>query len=614
MTTLVPDPETLLDAAIELSRRPLDETLPLLVERLRVLLGADTTSAIVWDETCSVGRVRAASGLVPERVGELSSVPGSLPRRALAAGAPQFGDTLATGFTGPVSEQLRDLRSAVSVPVLGGDRPLTLQAAWVEEQSPETLETAAATLTRLAALTGLDRRAERGPSPGDDRVLLDAIFDAAADGIVIERDGRWIQNRAGQRINGAPDERAPSFAELNVRRLDGTPLASPDELEPRHRVRMTTLKGDEIVVEGSYSREPVPVIVFRDVTEQHLRETETAEYLRSLLDTIPTPICVVEKDTRRVLSTNRAFLALVGLTEEQVVGALHPYPWWSEGEHSLPASDEPYPRIFRRADGTPVPVEIDLHDLRDGNGNVYAYIGVITDLSERRRFQQQLLQSGKLAAIGELAAGVAHEVNNPLFAILGLVEFLLKDSEPGTKAHDRLQLIQSTALEIKEIVRSLLDFARESSNERAVVGLDQVVRETVTLVSRTTAGHGVEMVEEFGEGPFLVEASPNQLKQVFLNLIGNARQAMPNGGTIRIALSADDDAVEAVVADTGEGIAPEHLQRIFEPFYTTKRDRGGTGLGLSVSVGIAETHGGSLTAASTPGAGAAFTLRLPRHA
>jgi two-component system NtrC family sensor kinase len=448
----------------------------------------------------------------------------------------------------------------------------------------------------------------------DPETLLDAVLDAAGDGIVVLRDGRWIANRAAQQILALPDEVARSFPELNVRRLDGTPIAAPEALDARHRVRVTTLRGDEVVVDGSYSRAPVPVIVFRDVTEEHRREAGTAEYLRSLLDTIPTAICVVEQDTRRVLSTNRAFLELVGLPEVQVVGALHPYPWWSEGEGTLPLGDEPYPRIYRHADGSPVPVEIDLHDLRDGNGCVYAYIGVITDLTERRRFQQQLLQSGKLAAIGELAAGVAHEVNNPLFAILGLVEFLLKDAEPGTKAHDRLQLIQSTALEIRDIVRSLLDFARESSNERAVVSLDEVIRETVTLVSRTTAGHGVEIVEEFGDGPFRVDASPNQLKQVFLNLIGNARQAMPDGGTIRIALAADDEIVEAVVSDTGEGIEAEHMQRIFEPFYTTKRDRGGTGLGLSVSVGIAETHGGSLTAASTPGEGAAFTLRLPRHA
>src|SRR5205085_1732902 len=158
-----------------------------------------------------------------------------------------------------------------------------------------------------------------------------------------------------------------------------------------------------------------------------------------------------------------------------------------------------------------------------------------------------------------------------------------------SKSHDRLQLIQSTALEIKEIVRSLLDFARESSNDTAVVALDSVIRETVALVRRTTAGHGVELEEAYGAGPCLVDGSPNQLKQVFLNLIGNARQAMPDGGTIRIEVAATGDAVTAVVSDTGPGMDAQHLQRIFEPFYTTRRGRGGTGLGLSVSVGIAES-------------------------
>jgi PAS domain S-box-containing protein len=614
MPTLIPDPETLLDAAVELNALPLDEALPLLVERMRSLCDSDTASALSWDESRTVGRIRAAAGYASERVGELNTADDSLPRLAVTNGTPQFGRSGFRGFPPRIADKMSRVCAGVSVPVLGGDRPLSLQVGWLEEQPEATLRAAAETLEQLARLTGLGMRVDGEASAHSDRALLTTVLDAAGDGIVINRDGSWVSNRAAQRIIAAPDELMPSFADLNVRELDGTPLEGPDELAPRHRVRMTSLRGEELVIEGSISTEPVSVIVFRDITEQYRQETQTAGYLRSLLDTIPTAICVVEKDTRRVLSANRAFLALVGRTEDEVVGALRPYPWWAEGERSLPRADEPYARIYRHTDGTPVPVEIDLHDLRDGNGCVYAHIGVITDLTERRRFQQQLLQSGKLAAIGELAAGVAHEVNNPLFAILGLVEFLLKDSEPGTKAHDRLQLIQSTALEIKEIVRSLLDFARESSNERAVVSLDEVIRETVTLVSRTTAGHGVEMVEELGEGPFRVEASPNQLKQVFLNLIANARQAMPDGGTIRISLTADEDAVEAVVSDTGGGIPAQDLQRIFEPFYTTKRDRGGTGLGLSVSLGIAETHGGSLTAVSTPGQGATFTLRLPRHA
>ena len=238
-------------------------------------------------------------------------------------------------------------------------------------------------------------------------------------------------------------------------------------------------------------------------------------------------------------------------------------------------------------------------------------LGVVNDMSEKRRLDQQLVQSGKLAAIGELAAGVAHEINNPLFAILGLTEFLIKEADPDSKAHQRLVLIQQTGLEIKEIVRALLDFARENAEERHVVALDDVVRSTVDLIRRTNAHKAIELVDTYADDGTLVLASPNQLKQIFLNLIANARQAMPNGGSVGIQVHRDGEHVIAVVSDDGPGIAPAALERIFEPFFTTKRLTGGTGLGLSVSLGIAESHGGTLTAASEYGHGAAFTLRLP---
>lgn len=244
-------------------------------------------------------------------------------------------------------------------------------------------------------------------------------------------------------------------------------------------------------------------------------------------------------------------------------------------------------------------------------GDLDAHENGASDLSERRRLERQLAQSGKLAAIGELAAGVAHEINNPLFAILGLVEFVLADLEPGSKSHERLTLVHQTALEIKEIVRALLEFARENPDEQRVVALDDVVRETVDLVRRTSANHGVEIEQSLGEGPFLVHGSPNQLKQIFLNLLANARHALPDGGVVTLRLERDGDWVTASVSDTGPGIPPEELPRIFEPFYTTRRASGGTGLGLSVSLGIAESHGGSLTALSEPGQGAVFSLSLP---
>ena len=207
-----------------------------------------------------------------------------------------------------------------------------------------------------------------------------------------------------------------------------------------------------------------------------------------------------------------------------------------------------------------------------------------------------LVQSGKLAAIGELAAGAAHEINNPLFAILGLTEFLLKEAEPGSKARQRLELIQQTGLEIKEIVRALLDFARENAEERHEVALDDVVRSTVDLVRRTNAHKGVELLDTYEDAGALVYASPNQLKQIFLNLIANARQAMPNGGTVTVDVRTEGGFAVATVSDDGPGIEADVLSRIFEPFFTTKRNTGGTGLGLSVSIGIAEAHGGALTA------------------
>ena len=279
--------------------------------------------------------------------------------------------------------------------------------------------------------------------------------------------------------------------------------------------------------------------------------------------------------------------------------------------HAAVGGGERHERVFHRSDGRPVPVEIESHAIPGDRGEPIAYFGLITDLSERRRLEQQLAQSGKLAAIGELAAGVAHEINNPLFAILGLTEFLLKETEPGSKPHGRLELIQQTGLEIKEIVRALLDFARENADERHVVALEDVVQQTVDLVRRTNAHKGVELVDAYDGSGAAVSASPNQVKQIFLNLVANARQAMPNGGTVRLDVRREGDDVVATVADDGPGIDPETQRRIFEPFFTTKRLTGGTGLGLSVSLGIAEAHGGSLTVDSSPGAGATFTLRLP---
>jgi two-component system NtrC family sensor kinase len=352
--------------------------------------------------------------------------------------------------------------------------------------------------------------------------------------------------------------------------------------------------------------------VAEGVAEQQ-REFANEQYLRAVFDAIPTAILLVDPTTRAVVSGNRAFCELVGYQLDDVVGSTPPYPWWAESDPVWSHGDEMrYERLYRRADSRLVPVQVNGQMIRDHDDRPLSLLALITDLSERRRLEQQLVQSGKLAAIGELAAGVAHEINNPLFAILGLVEFLIKDAESGSKTHERLQLVQQTGLEIKEIVRSLLDFARENSEERHFVALEEVVFQTVDLVRRTSANKGVEIIERYNSDAALVNASPNQIKQIFLNLLANARQAMPGGGSVTIDVHCEADGVLVTVSDTGAGIPEDTQSRIFEPFFTTKRDTGGTGLGLPVSLGIAEAHGGSLTVESKLGEGAAFTLRLPR--
>jgi two-component system NtrC family sensor kinase len=335
------------------------------------------------------------------------------------------------------------------------------------------------------------------------------------------------------------------------------------------------------------------------------------DYNRALFNALPTAICVADPDTGEVLDVNEAFLSLIKRTRDDVVGTRQPYPWRTDPEEPPAGPGSVIERRYQCPNGNTFPVEIATHELLAVAEERKLLLCFVTDLSERRRLEQQLVQSGKLAAIGELAAGVAHEINNPLLAILGLTEFLLLETEDGSKQHERLLLIQQTGLEIKEIVRALLDFAREHPNTQRVVKLETLVRMTIDLIRRTNAHKGIEIVERYAAPGARVRANGDQLEQIVLNLVANARQAMPHGGALRIEVAPDNDHVSLVVSDEGPGIPADLQARIFEPFFTTRRGTGGTGLGLSVSLGIAEAHGGTLTVFSEPGHGAAFTLRLP---
>lgn len=235
-----------------------------------------------------------------------------------------------------------------------------------------------------------------------------------------------------------------------------------------------------------------------------------------------------------------------------------------------------------------------------------------TSLDDLRAAQEQLVQSEKLACIGQLAAGVAHELNNPLTGISGFAELLLDDPNLTASVRGDIDTIHQQSLRCKSIIQNLLQFSRRRKGEWMPIDVGELVRSTIALTSLDHSTKSFEIVQRFPQRLPLVEGDATQLQQVILNLITNAGQAMESSPERRLSISAGEDKGWIVVrfADTGCGISKDVLSRIFDPFFTTKPVGKGTGLGLSICYGIVDQHGGKLSAESEVGVGSTFTLRL----
>lgn len=236
----------------------------------------------------------------------------------------------------------------------------------------------------------------------------------------------------------------------------------------------------------------------------------------------------------------------------------------------------------------------------------------LAEINEQlRSTQRQLVQSEKLAAIGQLTAGIVHDVKNPLTVIKGMAELLLGEDELPQSMREEITLIKDSAQKANLIVTDLLTFARQSKPDLS----ERDMRETIEAALRLCAfplrkGH-IEVCKDLPEQPVMMAHDPQQIEQVLVNLITNAIQAMPNGGKIRINLSRGEGVIALAVQDTGIGIPPENINRIFDPFFTTKPEEQGTGLGLSVSYGIISNHEGRIEVESVVGEGTTFTILLP---
>jgi PAS domain S-box-containing protein len=240
-------------------------------------------------------------------------------------------------------------------------------------------------------------------------------------------------------------------------------------------------------------------------------------------------------------------------------------------------------------------------------------IVLVDDITERVTLETQLAQADKLSSIGLLAAGVAHEINTPLAVISSYAQMLAKQLRGDARLSPVLDKITQQSFRAAEIANGLLNFSRTSTTEFRSTDLNQVVRDTLSLLEHQFKTAQILVELELADELPPIHGNPGKLQQVFLNLLLNAKDAMPGGGRLRIATLVNGH-VEAVISDSGSGIAPEHLKRIYDPFFTTKNlpgDRRGTGLGLSVSYGIIQEHAGKIHVESAIGAGTTFHLEFP---
>jgi len=255
--------------------------------------------------------------------------------------------------------------------------------------------------------------------------------------------------------------------------------------------------------------------------------------------------------------------------------------------------------------------------LKNEEGEVSAVLCIARDITENKNLERQLINAEKLASMGTLAAGVAHEVNNPLGVILGFCDLLLRKQDKDSQAYEDLKTIERQGLHCKQVVENLLSFARLGEGEAEYADVNQCIEEIVKVVKHTLEMHNIELDLSLTESLPPVVGDPRQLQQVFLNLINNSVSAMPDGGTLRIRASLERATRRVVVQveDDGIGIKAEHMDRIFEPFFTTKPEGEGTGLGLFVSYGIITKFGGTLDcsshhATSLKPRGTTFTIKL----
>ena len=365
----------------------------------------------------------------------------------------------------------------------------------------------------------------------------------------------------------------------------------------------------------------------RKLMERQLKEAH--DFINKIIQSSPNAIMAADIKGN-ILIWNRAAEETLGYTATNVIGKMNIDRIYPDGtarkvmqmvrspEHGGVGRLNAYPMVYVRQDGTVVEGNLSAALIYDADGKEIATVGSFVDLKERlemeralRRTQEQLLQSEKLAAMGRLTSQVAHELNNPLYGIMNTLELLKTEISPQSKRRKVLEMALSETVRLSEMLRKMLSFSKPDQQEKQAVDLNMALDEILLLHEKQLQENNIKIKTSFTEGLPEINASKDQLRQVFLNLVANARDAMPDGGTLSVTTATDDGNVRIEIADTGSGIEEEHLKKIFDSFFTTKDSVKGVGLGLSVCYGFIKDHGGDIDVKSKVDSGTTFTITFP---
>ena len=407
--------------------------------------------------------------------------------------------------------------------------------------------------------------------------------------------------------------------EVYFKRKDGRPIPILHTAHVRYDQHGKVLGYEGINVDQSERKQ----------MENKLKEAH--DFLNKIIMSSPNAIMATDMKGN-IIIWNKAAEETLGYTAKEVIGKMNIRKIYPEGmakevmkmmrspEYGGVGRLSPYPMVYVRRDGEILEGNLSAAIIYDAQGKEIASVGIFIDLRERlgmerelRETQEKLLQSEKLAAMGRLTSQIAHELNNPLYGIMNTLELLKTEIPTQSKRRKVLDMALSETVRLTDLLRKMLSFSKPDEEEKQPTDVNTILDEILLLVRKQLQENTIRISSSFADDLGKVYASRNQLRQVFLNMVSNARHAMPDGGTLTIKTAPKGDNIHIEITDTGIGIREEDMDKIFDAFFTTKDGVKDVGLGLSVCYGFIEEHGGDIRVSSNWGSGTTFTIILPKY-